>query len=129
MPMDGNVIETPLSSSAAGDCSGTFSIILTTSPMEGRCSGRGATHASATISSSMSLYRSSSTFNTSVVHSSRSTDRTHREAQAHRREPVTAAPFMCASGAGALPLSASRTSTPKLYTSVSCDSRDGARGS
>uniref|UniRef100_A0A0A9E1J4 Uncharacterized protein n=1 Tax=Arundo donax TaxID=35708 RepID=A0A0A9E1J4_ARUDO len=70
---------------------------------------------SCTISSSTFWYLRSSWSNTSAVHSSRTTDCTHRG----RSRPSS----LTTACVGALPVSSSSISTPKLYTSAFWETR------
>lgn len=98
------------------------SSIFTTPPILGRWSAATAVQLTAicsivTISPSIPLYRISSRSNTSEVHSSRTTDRTHpgRSAPSTTPSPTTTAGF---------PVSNSSSTTPKAYTSARCDAHE-----
>uniref|UniRef100_A0A8R7PMD7 Uncharacterized protein n=1 Tax=Triticum urartu TaxID=4572 RepID=A0A8R7PMD7_TRIUA len=106
----------------------TSSIILTTYPTLGRWSGALAAQlrascSIATISSSMPLSFISSRSNTSDVHSSRTTDCTHRGSSA-------TTPPLGSSLPGHRPVSSSSSTTPSAYTSPFCDAhgRDAGAG-
>jgi len=94
------------------------SILASTWAMVGRLSGRCSVHSMPSCSSRIispstrgSLAMAAS--NTSDVHSSCTTDRTHRG----RSTPSAPSGSACR---GARPLSSSSTTTPKLYTSALC---------
>ncbi|WVZ72140.1 LOW QUALITY PROTEIN: hypothetical protein U9M48_020649, partial [Paspalum notatum var. saurae] len=125
--------DTPEDSSTDSSCDGdaspharTSSIIFTTYPILGRCSGAAAAQLSAscsiaTISSSMPLSFISSRSNTSDVHSSRTTDCTHRGSS-------TTTPPFGSSLPGHRPVSSSSSTTPNAYTSPRCDAQGRGGG-